>query len=62
MTVAKELTEHDALEAHFRDELGINEISQAKPLQAAFASGAAFTGGGSLPFLMTGYLFNVNVA
>src|SRR6056297_1739956 len=48
MTVAIELTEHDALGAHVRDELGINEISQAKPLQAAFASGAAFTGGGLL--------------
>ncbi len=56
MTVAMELTEHDALAAHVRDELGINEISQAKPLQAAFASGAAFTGGGLLPFLVTLFL------
>lgn len=45
MQVAMELTEHDALGAHIRDELGINEISQAKPLQAALASGASFTGG-----------------
>ncbi|MCX2718777.1 VIT1/CCC1 transporter family protein [Lentiprolixibacter aurantiacus] len=51
--VAKELTEHDALGAHVRDELGINEISQAKPIQAALASGAAFTVGGLLPFLVT---------
>lgn len=51
--VAKELTEHDALGAHVRDELGINEISQAKPTQAALASGAAFTVGGLLPFLVT---------
>ncbi len=51
LTVAKELTANDALGAHVRDELGINEISQAKPLQAAFASGAAFTLGGLLPFL-----------
>ena len=36
LTVAKELTEKDALGAHIRDELGINEISQAKPIQAAF--------------------------
>jgi len=41
ITVAKELTEHDALGAHIRDELGLNEISKAKPMQAAFASGAA---------------------
>lgn len=53
MLVAKELTEHDALEAHVRDELGINEISQANPLQAALASGAAFTVGGVLPLLVT---------
>ncbi|MCH3884492.1 VIT1/CCC1 transporter family protein [Tenacibaculum aquimarinum] len=56
LTVAKELTEHDALGAHIRDELGINEISQAKPIQAAFASGAAFTVGGLLPFLVTLFL------
>ncbi len=53
LTVAKELTEKDALGAHVRDELGINEISQAKPIQAAFSSGAAFTIGGLLPLLVT---------
>lgn len=50
--VAKELTEKDALAAHIRDELGINEISQANPIQAALASGAAFTVGGILPLLV----------
>ena len=54
--VAKELTANDALGAHVRDELGINEISQAKPIQAAFASGAAFTIGGIMPFLVTLWL------
>ncbi|MGB5435704.1 MAG: VIT family protein [Maribacter sp.] len=54
--VAKEMTEHDALGAHIRDELGLNEISKAKPMQAAFASGAAFTVGGLLPFLVTLFL------
>lgn len=53
LLVATELSEKDALGAHVRDELGINEISQAKPIQAAFASGAAFTAGGLLPFLVT---------
>lgn len=53
MQVAKELTAADALGAHIRDELGINEISQANPIQAAFASGAAFTAGGLLPLLVT---------
>lgn len=56
LLVAKELTAHDALGAHVRDELGINEISQANPLQAALASGAAFTIGGALPFLVTLFL------
>lgn len=56
LLVAKELTQHDALGAHIRDELGINEISQAKPIQAAFASGAAFTVGGLLPLLVTLFL------
>jgi vacuolar iron transporter family protein len=53
LQVAKELTESDAVGTHMRDELGINEISQAKPIQAAFASGAAFTIGGLLPLLVT---------
>ena len=56
LLVAKELTAHDALGAHVRDELGINEISQANPLQAALASGAAFSVGGALPFLVTLFL------
>lgn len=52
LQVAKELTEADALATHIRDELGINEVSQAKPIQAALASGAAFTVGGVLPLLV----------
>lgn len=43
LQVARELTEADALGAHIRDELGLNQVSQANPVQAAFASGAAFT-------------------
>ena len=41
------------LDKNLRDELGINEISQANPIQAALASGAAFTVGGLLPMLVT---------
>ncbi|WP_298117607.1 VIT family protein [Flavobacterium sp.] len=52
MQVAIELTEKDALAAHIRDELGINEISQANPIQAAISSGAAFTVGGILPLFV----------
>ena len=52
MQVALELTEKDALGAHIRDELGINAISQANPIQAAMASGLAFSVGGILPLLV----------
>jgi vacuolar iron transporter family protein len=53
LQVAKELTEFDALGTHVRDELGINETSQARPIQAALASGAAFLAGGISPLLVT---------
>lgn len=56
LTVAKEFTEKDALAAHVRDELGINDISKAKPIQAALASGAAFTVGGALPLFVSIFL------
>lgn len=52
LEVAKQLTKKNALEAHIRDELGINEINKANPLQAAFSSGAAFTAWGLLPLLV----------
>ncbi|TLP80298.1 VIT family protein [Maribacter sp. ACAM166] len=52
LQVAKQLTAHDALGAHARDELGINEITQAKPLVAALSSGASFVFGGLLPVLV----------
>ena len=50
MKVALQLTEHNALEAHAKDELGINEIKRPKPLQAALASVLSFIVGGLLPF------------
>jgi vacuolar iron transporter family protein len=56
LTVAKELTEHDALGAHMKDELGISEISQAKPIQAALTSCASFIVGGVLPLFVTLFL------
>jgi VIT1/CCC1 family predicted Fe2+/Mn2+ transporter len=52
LMVAKELTNVDALEAHVRDELGINEMSQANPIQAAVASGSAFLAGGLMPLMV----------
>jgi VIT1/CCC1 family predicted Fe2+/Mn2+ transporter len=53
MQVAIQLTEHNVLEAHAIDELGINEITQPKPLQAALASGLSFISGGLLPLLVS---------
>jgi vacuolar iron transporter family protein len=53
MQVAIQLSKKNVLEAHARDELGINEISQPKPLQAALASGASFISGGLLPLLVS---------
>lgn len=52
LEVATQLTDHNALEAHARDELGIMEITEAKPLQAALSSGVAFTLGGLLPVIV----------
>jgi VIT1/CCC1 family predicted Fe2+/Mn2+ transporter len=48
-TVAQQLTAHDALGAHARDELGISEITTARPLQAALASAGTFAVGAILP-------------
>jgi VIT1/CCC1 family predicted Fe2+/Mn2+ transporter len=47
--VADRLMEHDALGAHARDELGISEITTARPLQAAGASALSFAVGAALP-------------
>jgi VIT1/CCC1 family predicted Fe2+/Mn2+ transporter len=50
--VASQLMAHDALGAHARDELGISEMTTAKPLQAAMASAASFACGAILPLLV----------
>lgn len=47
--VAEQLTAHDALGAHLRDELGMTEMSAARPMQAALASAVAFAAGAALP-------------
>jgi len=50
--VAEQLTAHDALTAHARDELGITEALSAKPIQAALASAATFSVGAALPLVI----------
>jgi len=51
-TVAEQLMAHDALGAHTRDELGISDVTAARPIQAALASAAAFSAGGLPPVLI----------
>ena len=49
LQVAHEMTEHDALDAHAREELGLTELASSNPLEAAIASALAFAIGGVLP-------------
>lgn len=53
MEVAEQLMAHDALGAHTRDELGISEVTSARPLQAAIFSAAAFSVGAAMPLVVT---------
>lgn len=50
--VAEQLTAHDVLAAHARDELGITEAQVARPIQAALASAATFSVGAALPLIL----------
>src|SRR6478736_3094029 len=50
--VAQQLMSKDALGAHARDELGISEITTARPVQAALTSAATFSVGAAMPLLM----------
>jgi VIT1/CCC1 family predicted Fe2+/Mn2+ transporter len=50
--VARQLTAHDALATHAREELGISDLTTARPLQAALASAATFSTGAALPLLV----------
>jgi VIT1/CCC1 family predicted Fe2+/Mn2+ transporter len=53
--VAHQLMAHDALGAHARDELGISEALEARPIQAAVASAASFSLGGGMPLAVTAF-------
>ena len=54
--VADQLTAHDALGAHARDELGIQEITRARPIQAALTSALCFATGAALPAILAAVL------
>jgi vacuolar iron transporter family protein len=53
--VAAQLTAHDALGAHVRDELGIVQANRARPLQAACASFASFSAGAAFPLIVAAF-------
>jgi VIT1/CCC1 family predicted Fe2+/Mn2+ transporter len=53
LQVAQQLTLHDALGAHARDELGISDLTTARPTQAALTSAATFAVGAALPLAAT---------
>lgn len=50
--VAKQITAKDALGTHARDELGISEVTTARPIQAALTSAASFAVGAAMPLFM----------
>ena len=52
MQVAEQLMAHDALGAHARDELGLSEMTSARPVQAALSSASTFTVGAAFPLLV----------
>jgi VIT1/CCC1 family predicted Fe2+/Mn2+ transporter len=58
--VSIQLMKKDALAAHARDELGISEITAARPIQAAFSSAGSFTVGAILP-LVTALICPANI-
>lgn len=50
--VSEQLTTHDALASHARDELGLVEVNRARPLQAAASSAIAFAVGAAVPLVV----------
>jgi VIT1/CCC1 family predicted Fe2+/Mn2+ transporter len=60
--VADKLMSHDPLGAHARDELGISEITRARPFQAAFTSALSFGTGAALPLAVVSFYSGPNLA
>ncbi|WP_082548004.1 VIT family protein [Massilia sp. Root335] len=60
--VAQQLMKHDALATHARDELGISDLTAARPLQAAWTSAASFSMGAALPLAVTALAQGPNLA
>jgi VIT1/CCC1 family predicted Fe2+/Mn2+ transporter len=55
--VAKQLMQHDALDAHARDEIGITPTAAARPVQAAIYSAVTFTIGAALPLFVAWFMY-----
>ncbi|MEM1129768.1 MAG: VIT family protein [Pseudomonadota bacterium] len=55
LRAAEQMTQYDALGAHAREELSLTDISEARPLQAAFASALSFALGAAVPLLAAGF-------
>jgi vacuolar iron transporter family protein len=53
--VAEQLTKHDALAAHTRDDLEITAVARARPIQAAVSSAAAFAAGALVPIIASAF-------
>jgi VIT1/CCC1 family predicted Fe2+/Mn2+ transporter len=54
--VAVQLTAHNALDAHLRDELGISDALRARPMQAAFASAISYASGAAVPLVLAAFV------
>lgn len=54
--VARQMMNHDALGAHARDELGISDITTARPIQAAITSALTFSAGAALPLIVAAFV------
>ena len=61
LEVARQMTAHNALEAHARDEIGITDELSANPLQAAFWSALAFVVGGVVPVISVAFIPNARL-
>lgn len=59
--VARQMTAHDALAAHARDELGISDVMTARPIQAAVFSAVSFSIGAALPLGVAALTFGVRL-
>lgn len=61
LEVSKQMMNHNALDAHLRDELGITDMTTSNPLQASFASALSFSFGAIIPIIISIIFFSYHV-